>query len=61
MSKAKTTEPLDIIGWHKENGLVTQYIPNPTGNQLMSIILWLTYKILKKVKTGEVNKMDFPR
>lgn len=53
--------PFDIVEWHAKNELVTKHIPNPTGAQLMSIILWLTYKILKKIKNGDINKMDFPK
>jgi hypothetical protein len=53
--------PFDIVEWHKENGLVTQYNPNPTPAQLLGTVLWLTYKILKKVKNNEVQDMDFPK
>lgn len=53
------TEPeAEIVKWHKKNKVIEEWSQNPTEEEIKDG--WIAYKILKLVKNGDVDKMEFP-
>jgi len=53
--KLSIDEP--IVKWNKDNGFLTNWSATPTMDELRDG--WLAYKILKAVKDGSVNNLEF--